>query len=342
MRRISILTLLIFITFAYSAANPLEINVSIDKNSLTTGEFLIYRIEVIHPPALRFQPVQLEEHVPPEIDVELIEHVPHLQRQAGESSWFAELWPFDEEESPTTRWSWRLWPVQAGTWTIPEIEIMSLQSNNSEQPSRVLGKTKAQTFTTRSFFELDPENPELPVLKVNQELPPAPSTKDWIWILVACILISLGVLLYLLRKHGKPPASTEDVETSHQRALQRLRELKQFISTNPQQAHYFYLKLSEIFREYLENQFGFSATSMTTQEFLPLLQSQTPYNAEEREQIISLTQKSDLVKYADDQSTHAEMEAAYNQVVKWIERIAFPPTEESEKESPVGTVEEAA
>ena len=342
MRRISILTLLIFVTFAYCVAQPLEIYVTLDKNSLTTGEFLIYQIEVTHPPALQFQPVPLEEHVPPGIDVELIEYVPHLQQQRDESSWFAELWPFDEEEIPTTRWSWRLWPVQAGTWTIPEIEILSLQTNNSEQPSRVLGKTDALTFTTRSFFEWDPENPELPVLKVKQELPPSPSTKDWIWILVAGILISLGVWLYLLRKRRKPPVSTEDEERSDQRAFQRLRELKQFISTNPQQVHYFYLKLSEIFREYLENQFGFSATSMTTQEFLPLLQSRTPYDAEEREQIVFLTQKSDLVKYADEQSTHAEVEAAYNQVVKWIERIAFPPTEESEQESPVNKVEEAA
>ena len=342
MKGIGILSILLALTLGLSAAEPLEITATINKNSLTTGNFLIYQIEVTHPPDLQVQPILLEEYVSEGIDVELMEFATPMQGKVKKFSWVAKLWPFGEKEIPKTRFSWRLWPLQEGTWTIPEIEITSLSIESSEHSSRILGETEALSFTVHSLFQLDPENPELPVLKINQELPPSPFSKGWIWFLLAGIAVLLAVLFYLFYKHRKPPALIEEEELSHQRALRRLRKLRQFISTNPQEVHHYYLMLSEIFREFLENQFGFSATSMTTQEFLPFLQGETPYSAEEQEQIVLLTQKSDLVKYAEGLSTQKEMEAAYNQVVLWIERIAFPLFDDSEVELPVEKVEEVA
>ena len=342
MKRLSMLTVLLFVTIGHSSAETLEITAAIDKKSLTTGDFLIYQIEVTHPPHLQLQPLMLEDYMPEGIDVELVEFAPHIQGQAEESSLFADLWLFYEEKIPTTRWSWRLWPAQEGTWAIPEIEIESLPTEGTQHPVRYQGKTEMQTFTVRSFFQSDPQNPQPPVLKVNQELPPSPFTKTWIWLLLGGVAVILGVLGYLFYKRSKPPVLVEEEEAPNQRALRRLQELKHFILTNPRQVQHYYLALSEIFREYLENQFDFPASSMTTQEILPLLQSETPYTSEEHEQIVFLTNKSDLVKYAKGLSNRAEMEVAYNQVVTWIERIACHPVQESEVQLRAQEVQEVA
>jgi len=92
---------------------------------------------------------------------------------------------------------------------------------------------------------------------------------------------------------------------------------------HPEQVHHYYYQLSEIFREYLERHFGFPGISMTSQEFLPLLENKTAYTVEERNKIVLLTQKSDLIKYAEALPTKTELESSYNEVVSLIEAASY-------------------
>ena len=113
------------------ASETLEVKTEIDKTALTTGEFLLYQIEVAHPLLIQLQPISLNQHFKEGIDVEFLEPVVSLHHPTEENQWFSRWWPFGQEETAshqTTRWSWRLWPSQEGTWTVPEISIQSLQN----------------------------------------------------------------------------------------------------------------------------------------------------------------------------------------------------------------------
>ncbi len=314
------------------ASESLGIKTEIDKTVLTTGDFLLYQIETTHPRLIQLQPISLNQYFKEGIDVEPLESMVALHPPSETKPWFSRWWPFAEKETPsqqTTRWSWRLWPSQEGEWRVPEIQIQSAQTAKEGTEPLYQGTTKAVTFTVHSLLDQQ----QKPVLKINNELPDAPVSLHWVWWVVGGGLVILLGIAYLFykRKRALVPNLTE--EFPHERALRRLRELEQFLLSNPQDVHQYYYLLSEIFREYLENQFSFSATRMTTQEFLPRLESATSYTAEERNQIVLLTQKSDLIKYAEALPTQTEMEGASREVVELVEKVADTLEETSEAES---------
>ena len=314
------------------ASETLDIQTDIDKTALTTGAFLRYQIETTHPRLIQLQPISLNQYFKEGIDVEPLEPMVALHQPSEETHWFSRWWPFGEKETAsqqTTRWSWRLWPSQEGEWRVPEIQIQSVQTEKEGTEPLYQGTTKAVTFTVRSL--LDPQ--QKPILKINNELPDAPVSIHWVWWIVGGgVVILLGIAsIFYKRKRALVPNVPE--ELPHERALRRLRELEQFLLTHPQDIHQYYYLLSEIFREYLENQFNFSATRMTTQEFLPMLASATSYTAEERNRIGLLTQKSDLIKYAEALPTQTEMEGASREVVELVEKVADTIEETSEAES---------
>ncbi len=317
-----------------NAFQKIEVKTQIDKTTISTGNFLLYQIEVTYPSQFQLQPIALEKYLETDqIDIETIDPLLAAGQKITESHpWLPKWWPFHSDPASSTfntiRWSWRLWPVEPGTWTIPEIPIQSIQT---EQDKPVLaGKTVPVTFTVRDLFAADPQNPQnLPVLRVGNQLPPPPSTMLWLWgviPVVAAAVLGLAYWFYKRRDSSEPPPPKE---LPHERALRRLRELDQFFSANPQEVHQYYYQLSEIFREYLEKAFGFSATSMTSQEFLPLLATRTPYGLEDHQKITLLTQRSDLIKYAEALPTRVETEEAYREVIDLVEKAAYASAEDS-------------
>lgn len=310
----------------------LAVQTTTNKTEVTTGDFILYQIEVTHPSSVRLENFALPQ-LPQWIDVEPLEpQVSPGQSTEDNASFFKKLLSFDDSDLAvqTTKWSWRLWPTQEGILSIPEISIISQKTQEDDKTPLYRGKTNPITIKVRSFF--DTSNPDQPpVLKIQKDLPPPPTSIPWLWIVVGLIvLVGIGVFLLIYKKRKKPIA-VEPQETPHERVIRRLKELEQFILNHPEQVHHYYYQLSEIFREYLEKRFDLSAVSMTSQEFLPLLENKTPYTAEERNKIVLLTQKSDLIKFAEALPTKTELESSYNEVVSLIEAASYSiPDEEGE------------
>lgn len=329
----SCLCLLIFLAVSLHATETLQVETTIDKTTLTTGDFVHYQIQVIHPLTVQLHPIELNNYLK-DIDVEALQ--PIVESVAEDGTWLSRIWPFEQKgvSHQMTRWAWYLWPGQAGKWTIPEITIKSLPVQEAQKEPLFQGMTAAKSFTVRPLFQVDPQNPaSLPLLKVSNTPPPSITALNWIWIAVIVVaLLILGGIWFFYQKKS-PEVHLEPEELPHERALRRLRELEQFLAADPNEIHQYYFLLSEIFREYLENRFGFSATTMTTQEFLPLLASETSYTSEEQQKIVLLTQRSDLIKYAEALPTPTEREAAYREVVTLIEKVAYLPIEEPTEET---------
>ncbi|MBF0276562.1 MAG: hypothetical protein HQM13_02165 [SAR324 cluster bacterium] len=324
--RTIVICLTVIILTAWSAAivavENLAVKSAIDKTVLTTGDFLVFQVEVSHPGHIQLKPISLNQYFEEGMDVEPIVPSESPMDSSEEGNWLSRWWPFEKEEKVSlqnTFWSWRLWPTREGSWTIPEISIQSVQTDKEGNSALFHGSTQTLTFTVNSIFK-DQENP---VLKINKNMPEVPLTIPWLWLTTAGIIVIFLGLAWVFYKRRKRPLEVEAEELPHERALRRLKELEQFLLTNPQEVHQYYYLLSEIFREYLEKRFGFSASSMTTQEFLPMLEAETSYTAEERNRIVLLTQKSDLIKYAEVSPMRKEMDDAYREVIELVERTAY-------------------
>ncbi len=298
------------------AQDPLlQVQAQIDKTTLTTGDFLQYQIEVIAPADVSIEPPRLPEPLSEQFDID------PQESSSLEGS----------EDSDTAQnhrrylWQWNLWPHQPGFQAIPPVTILGVRSNGTTEEAQ----TQALQIEVTSLIL--PEQP--PVLRDIKPQVDVPFSFPWWggWVIAGLILL-IAALGYVWYRRSQRPLPPEPEETPHERAFRRLKELSHFISTHPQEVQQYYYDLSEIFREFLERRFRFAAVSMTTEEFLPSLQQNTPYTLEESQQIAELCQKSDLIKYAEVLPSKQEMDDAYNRVHQFIESIVYAsetPTEVS-------------
>ena len=321
MKKLLLLFTALFLACALHATEVLKVATKIDKTALTTGDFLRYQVQILHPPHIQLQPIDLKKYLP-ELDVEA--QPPREEPVSPAKSWFSHLWPFAPQMKSQVwvRWEWYLWPAQPGRWTIPPIKIQGFPTQDSPTEPAYQGTTQAVSFEVRPFFPKEAQNPEAPpTLKVTQQLPPALQNFSWgAWVLGWLGAMALMGLLWFFYQQKTGQNQKACPESPHEHALRRLQELEHFSAAHPKAVHEYYFRLSEIFREYLENRFGFLATAMTSQEFLPLLNAHTSYTPEEQQRIVLLTEKSDWVKYAEAQPPSSEQKALMQEVVALIEK----------------------
>ena len=127
------------------------------------------------------------------------------------------------------------------------------------------------------------------------------SLKFWDYFLIFLLIILIIVILWLLKKVSKKEKIVEVLEkkekklTAHQIALSALNKLKNSNLLDQGNIKEFYIILSWIIREYLENRYFIKALEQTSQEIKESLREK---NVKERYEFVNLLQDCDLVKYA--------------------------------------------
>lgn len=182
-----------------------------------------------------------------------------------------------------------------GVYTIPPFTL-----TGSLAGGRTLtATTDSISITVVSVLEDDPK--DIRDIKGPATLPvPTP----WLqWAAVAGIVLALGLLLYYLYRRSKRQKITESIpvpisaRSAYELAMEELDRLagSAFLADGKVKQHY--TELSEIFRRYLAEKYGIAAMEITTHELLDVLYHQKmPY--ESRQQIGTLLEESDLVKFA--------------------------------------------
>lgn len=212
------------------------------------------------------------------------------------------------------QFTWRLWPKKAGNFTVPAIEVSDGNTSKKSDPIEV-----------KVILPFEQGSPQLKDVKsavVIKE--PVPM---WIWVALAIagLLALLGLFYWRQRT---TPIEVIPPRPAHEIAMERLKKLQSFIESHPGEAQQYYYELSEIFRSFLEQHFGFPASSMTTQELIPALKQRTSYNLEEQQRIQHLCQQSDVIKYAEGLPTRQSMDEDFRLVWHWIEKVVL--SEQSE------------
>jgi hypothetical protein len=142
--------------------------------------------------------------------------------------------------------------------------------------------------------------------RLEPQLRPADWSRWLLWLGVAGIVIALAVLFWALRfrRRRAPPVDPYRVASA------RLSALEARGLPVADQADAWFVELSGIIRQYIENRYGIRAPELTTEEFLRVAGGSTALTADHRELLSSFLETCDRVKFAghvpdDDESQRA-------------------------------------
>ncbi len=143
------------------------------------------------------------------------------------------------------------------------------------------------------------------------------------WVIFIATFVGLtiiGLLIWwLLRKRpvSAPPKLPRD------RALEALDAISTEIDqVNPYQ---FSIRVSDILRRYVTEQYGLPVTRQTSIEFLNSLTKKTPFSDDDRLLLEDFLNRCDLIKFARCDATRADSELLLDEAIRFVkggERVA--------------------
>jgi len=289
--------------FGLAAADQTEapsVSVSVDRTEVTIGDPIRYTISVT---------------AAADIEVE----IPLLGEQVGDFTVldFGEL-PLRTENGQVVTGRWfRLTTFETGHHLLPGPTIRYRHHGERE---RIDGNDVS--ITVISLLAEAGQNPELRDIKPPEVLP-----FDWrpygLVAVAGLVLAGLGGgLFFYLRRPA--PAVAPPAPPASQVALAALRRLHARGLIEKQQFETYYVSLSAIVREYLENGLNLRAPEMTTEEFLSAAARDHQLSAVQQARLAEFLSQADLVKFARHRPGPEEGEAAYRAARRFVEETRSP------------------
>lgn len=137
---------------------------------------------------------------------------------------------------------------------------------------------------------------------------------------VVAVLLIAGIIIYFIkRKKAAPKPPPVPDETPHQKASRLLTELEEKQLWQKGKVKEYYIELTDVVRNYLEERFNTPVMELTTDEMLQKMQvnkALQPY----RDQMTTILYTADLAKFAKAQPTPAEHTDAMEKAKEVIEK----------------------
>jgi hypothetical protein len=304
--------LFIFVCFNMDRPEPavsetleLEVRGEVDKEVVVQGETFIYTITIIGTQ---------------ETDVD----IPDLGKKIGD---FPVVNSYEEERTEGSQKivekHYILKAVSPGTYILPGV-VLSYKNNN------IIRSTETQQL---NIIVVSEENDKTQSTDSTQDKP-SEDIKDikplqTIKVPLSWYLISGGTVLFFLiaalliyffvkRRKYKPKPVTPQLQPN-QAAYEALEALDRSNFIDRGEFKLFHYRLSEIFRTYLEAQYGFSATDLTTEEILSLSCTHLHLSEQKYQSLSEVLKETDLVKFSDTIPTKIRSMELFVSVKKFIE-----------------------
>jgi LPS O-antigen subunit length determinant protein (WzzB/FepE family) len=154
-----------------------------------------------------------------------------------------------------------------------------------------------------------------------------PSVWTWLWILLAGVVV-IALLAWLVVWFLKKPKQEKAIEiaplSSWEKAYARLENLRLKNLMERACLKPFYIELSDIIRQYLEERFSLKAPEMTTEEFLDSLRRSPVLNDAQQQTLKEFLYISDMVKFAKLEPSAFEAQRSFNLVKLLIDQTCLP------------------
>jgi hypothetical protein len=224
---------------------------------------------------------------------------------------------FDQNDrsSATITQSYTITSFDAGTYTIPSYSFGSsvgvLKSNEL-----TLQVQTVKVDTTKGIYD------------IKQPIQVSYTFTDWLkdnwyWVLIPFLVVFAiaGVIVYFKTRPKLQPIVkvVQPLVPPHIIALGKLTEIQSKKLWQQEQTKQYYIELSDVLREYLENRYAIKTHEKTTDEIL--IELRRVEIAEHNKQMLKeLLTLSDLVKFAKEKPLPIENEQCMDTAVKFVKQ----------------------
>ncbi|CAN5453220.1 hypothetical protein BH20VER3_BH20VER3_15430 [soil metagenome] len=145
--------------------------------------------------------------------------------------------------------------------------------------------------------------------------------KPWmIFCAVAALLLLVGLTIWLIKRWRNRPVA---VQTPRQRALDLLARIETEIDKlTPYQ---FSIRVSDILRRYVTEQYQLPVTRQTSVEFLNTLAAASPFSADEQSLLGDFLNRCDLIKFARYDATREDSRLLLDEANRFVKGGALEP-----------------
>jgi hypothetical protein len=136
----------------------------------------------------------------------------------------------------------------------------------------------------------------------------------WLVFVIAFVALSLlGLAVWLFVKRRKPPAPPKLPRTL---ALEELEQISREIETmSPYQ---FSIRVSDILRRYVTQQYGVPATRQTSIEFLTAAAKAPSFSADDKSLLEDFLNRCDLIKFAKYEATTSDSQLLLEEAIRFV------------------------
>ena len=136
----------------------------------------------------------------------------------------------------------------------------------------------------------------------------------WLVFVIAFVVLSLlGLIGWWFAKRRKPEAPPK---SPREIALEQLEQIRVEIDgTTPYQ---FSIRVSDILRRYVSQQYGLPATRQTSIEFLTATAKATSFSADDKSLLEDFLNRCDLIKFAKYEATTSDSELLLEEAIRFV------------------------
>lgn len=137
------------------------------------------------------------------------------------------------------------------------------------------------------------------------------------WVIFAGAFTGLALLGLVVWAFRRWMRRAKPEQTPRARAVELLRRARgEIVATTPYQ---FSIRVSDILRRYVMEQYQLPATRQTSREFLEGLASARRFSEEERSLLTDFLDRCDLIKFARYEATVADSELLLEEATRFVE-----------------------
>ena len=216
----------------------------------------------------------------------------------------------DAEGRTVVTQQYQLQPARSGRQSIPPLMIEFVDRREGATPAPE-GFDAYELLTERLSFSVGSVLPDDAAVDLHPPLGAIPlhvSKDPSIWPRVIVGLILLFVMGFFAWYHLALSRKAARRRSAYEIASARLAKLLRSPSVDPDQIDVFFVELSSIVRQYLEDRFELRAPELTTEEFLEQMSGSPDLSSDHQPLLRQFLSRADLVKFANVVPTEADIE----------------------------------
>lgn len=134
-----------------------------------------------------------------------------------------------------------------------------------------------------------------------------------IFVVTFCALALAGLIVSLVLRARRRPVAPK---SARQRALDELEIME--LEVEQTQPYRFSIRVSDVLRRYVTDQFALPVTKQTSVEFLTALAKASPFSVEEKTLLEDFLSRCDLIKFARYDATTADSRLLLDEAVRFV------------------------